>query len=356
MCLTGLEQSTYSDVADSVDPDELVFIFIGKDSGIGLGTNSMGGGWVPGTGSVFEDFSSPTSNYYQTSLPWSETSGSATLAVPEGTIVQAVSDGRITKVEGSGIYTVTMSAKSGDKSIVVKYANLSEISIASNQNIGKNDNIGIAGNGGLVLSVYIDGRNVNPLEYFYQPVYSSGAAFADILTNGYIDEAKRAALEAAINEANNNITGVVDKWHSSPINTKSVGECTWWAYGRGWQYCEINGTFPPGGFASSYGNGGDYYDRVQQAGHFAVGQTARAGSWVVWSRVTPDSRGKYYGHVAFVEAVDKDGSIWISESARSIWDSHDGTGIALRKIAAPYNYGSGGGFKFKGFVYLDSPL
>lgn len=354
--ITFNEQSTYSDVADSVDPDELVFIFIGKDSGIGLGTNSMGGGWVPGTGSVFEDFSSPTSNYYQTSLPWSETSGSATLAVPEGTIVQAVSDGRITKVEGSGIYTVTMSAKSGDKSIVVKYANLSEVSIASNQNIGKNDKIGIAGNGGLVLSVYIDGRNVNPLEYFYQPVYSSGAAFADILTNGYIDEAKRAALEAAINEANNNITGVVDKWHSSPINTKSVGECTWWAYGRGWQYCEINGTFPPGGFASSYGNGGDYYDRVQQAGHFAVGQTARAGSWVVWSRVTPDSRGKYYGHVAFVEAVDKDGSIWISESARGIWDSHDGTGIALRKIAAPYNYGSGGGFKFKGFVYLDSPL
>lgn len=134
--ITFNEQSTYSDVADSVDPDELVFIFIGKDSGIGLGTNSMGGGWVPGTGSVFEDFSSPTSNYYQTSLPWSETSGSATLAVPEGTIVQAVSDGRITKVEGSGIYTVTMSAKSGDKSIVVKYANLSEVSIASNQNIG----------------------------------------------------------------------------------------------------------------------------------------------------------------------------------------------------------------------------
>ena len=354
--ITFNEQTTYSDAADSIDPDALMFIFVGKEASIGFGTNGLGGGWVPGTGSVFEDFSSPTMNYYQSTSSWSETSGSVTLAVPEGTLVQAVSNGKITDITGDDNYTVTITTKSGDKNIIVKYSNLASVSVSKNQNVGKNDKIGTVGDGGMILSVIVDGQNVNPLDYFYQPVYSSGAAFADILTNGYIDESKRAALEAAINSANNNITGVLDKWHTSPINTKSVGECTWWAYGRGWQYCEANGTMPAGGFANSYGNGGDYYDRVQQAGHFAVGQTARAGSWVVWTRVTPDSRGQYYGHVAFVEAVDKDGSIWISESARSIWDSHDGTGIALRKIAAPYNYGSGGGFKFKGFVYLDSPL
>ena len=351
--ITFNEQSTYSEAADAIDPDELMFIFVGKEACIGSGTNGLGGGWVPGTGSVFEGFSSPTTSYYQATSSWSEINGSATLAVPEGTLVQAVSDGKITNVTGN---TVLMTTTSGDKNITIKYGNLSDISVVVNQTVNKNDKIGSVADGGMILSVYIDGENVNPLDYFYQPVYSSGAAFADILTNGYIDEAKRAALENAINTANNNISGIVDKWHMSPINTKSVGECTWWAYGRGWQYCEANGTFPAGGFANSYGNGGDYYDRVQQAGHFAVGQTARAGSWVVWSRVTPDSRGQYYGHVAFVEAVDKDGSIWISETARSIWDSHDGTGIALRKIAAPYNYGSGGGFKFKGFVYLDSPL
>ena len=355
--ITFTDQDTYSDVADSIDPDDLVFLFVGKNGGIGFGTNGVGTGFVLGTGSAFEGFTSPTTSHYQTTSPWSETTGSATLAVPEGTIVQAVGDGTVSEIEGEGEgpFTVTMTAVSDGKNLRIVYGNLSEVSVTDGQDVAKGDSIGKAAEGGLVLSLYVDGVNVDPMQYFYQPTIGSNAAFMNILDqNGYVDEALKNQLIEQINSANNNVSGVVDKWHQAPANTKSVGECTWWAYGRGLQFCEQNGTLPPGGMAAGYGNGGDYYDRVQQEGDFAVGSTPRAGSWVVWERVI-DPSGNYYGHVAFVEAVEANGDIWISESWHNKWYSHDGTGVVVRKISGP-NYVYSANYRLKGFVYLDSPL
>ena len=359
--VTFSDQNVYSTIANDFDPDVLQFLFVGEDGWAGAvqGTTGYGGGsLIPGVGSTLTGFGSPTSSHYGVISPWTSTTGSATVAIPAGTAVLAVGDVQVTEVtEDDGKYKVVMTGSSDGKSISLTYENLASVSVAVGDSLAKGDTVGIAGEGGVKMTLLVDGNNSNPMSYFYQPTFGSGASFYDVLdSNGMIDQAKVSELSALINSANVRPSGPYDKWHNPSFNTRSVGQCTWWAWGRGYQYCEENNKMPSGGFGAGYGNGGDYYSNG--AADFATGRVAAPNSWISWARVVPDKNGKLYGHVAFVEAVGADGTILISECGSNIWNN--GAGILVRTIrntgtATAPNYSYGSSYKFLGFIYLDQP-
>ena len=116
------------------------------------------------------------------------------------------------------------------------------------------------------------------MDYFYRPQYGSGIGFTNLLdASGNIDNSLVQALKETLNTANSNITNSYDiyhtSWRSGGKSHQSVGECTWWAYGRGLQYCETNGTLPANGFKNGYGNGGDFLDQAQS--QFNTGKLPR---------------------------------------------------------------------------------
>lgn len=354
--VTFINQDTYSTLANEIDPDALQFIFVGEWAGFGSGTLGGSGTWAPGVGSVFTDFGSPTNSHYNTSEPWTESSGQAVVAVPSDQTVYAVGDSTVSSVAGTGPYEVKMEASADGKSLIIVYGNLSEVSVANGQDLHKGDTVGKVAEGGLIFKLWVDGQNVDPMKYFYQPQFGTGIGFVNLLNeSGQIDTDLVAQIRQSLNDANSNITNTYDIYHTHASaggkSHQSVGECTWWAYGRGLQYCEQMGTLPPDGFRNGYGNGGDYYS--QATSQFRVGKAARAGAWIVWTNSS-------YGHVAFVEAVASDGSIVISQSGRGYWDNYPGDGVnvsIIRNIgtmANPvYPYSS---YTFAGFVYLDQPL
>lgn len=80
-----------------------------------------------------------------------------------------------------------------------------------------------------------------------------------------------------------------------------LGNCTWYAWGR---YLECSGERPTG----ISGNGNDFYHQAVSAG-LETSQTPRVASMVSF-----DSNFGPFGHVAFIEKIDEDGTIWISHS------------------------------------------
>lgn len=365
--VTFSDQNVYSNVAEEFDPNALQFLFVGEAGwgGAVQGTTGFGGGsLVPGTGSTLTGFGSPTSTHYGATTPWSSTTGSATLAIPSGTSVLAVSDMQVTDVsETDGKYKVTMTGTADGKSISVTYDNLESVNVSAGRPVSKGDTVGIAGEGGVVMTLLVNGVNVDPMTYFYQPSFGAGASFYDVLDeSGIISQAKVNELSAQLNAANVRPRGPYDRWHDPSFNSRSVGQCTWWAWGRGYQFCEENNCMPSGRFGydagggNGYGNGGDYYARSTE--DFATGKIAAPNSWISWARIKAGSDGNYYGHVAFVEAVGADGSILISETGSNIWNN--GVGINLKIIrnagtATNPNYPYGSSYKFLGFTYLSQP-
>lgn len=83
--------------------------------------------------------------------------------------------------------------------------------------------------------------------------------------------------------------------------TSDVGNCTWWCEGR---IYETQGTHHGG-----MGNGVDWYDNYS-------GNKSRNANSITAGDVIVFSDGGY-GHVMFVEQVDSDGTIHISQSAAS---------------------------------------
>lgn len=366
--VTFSSQNAYSNTATEFDPDALQFLFVGEDGWAGAvqGTTGIGGSsFVPGVGSTLPGFSSPTTSHYGVISPWTSVSGSATIAIPAGTSVLAVGDIQVTEVaETNGKYKVVMTGTADGKSISVTFDNLATVNVAVGDFLSKGDTVGIAGEGGMVMTLIVDGVNVDPMAYFYQSTFGSGASFYDVLdANGLIDQTKISELSVLINGANVRTNGPYDKWHDpTGINTRSVGQCTWWAWGRGYQYCEENNKMPSGHFGydagggNGYGNGVDYYCRAAE--DFATGQIAAPNSWISWAWTRPDSDGNWYGHVAFVEAVGADGTILISDCGSNIWKN--GPGIRLKTIrntgtATNPNYYLGDKYRFEGFVYLSQP-
>jgi surface antigen len=111
----------------------------------------------------------------------------------------------------------------------------------------------------------------------------------------------------------------------SPVyggNGYDYGYCTWWAAVR---RAQIGHPIP-----SNLGNASTWKVLAQRSG-IPVGNTPRAGA-VIW---TPPR--DYYGHVGFVESVNADGSVNISEMNTAGW------GVVTRKtisaqVAAGYSY------------------
>lgn len=111
----------------------------------------------------------------------------------------------------------------------------------------------------------------------------------------------------------------------SPVyggNGYDYGYCTWWAAVR---RAQIGRPIP-----SNLGNASTWKVLAQRAG-LGVGNTPAAGA-VIW---TPPR--DYYGHVGFVESVNPDGSVNISEMNTAGW------GVVSRKTlsaadAARYGY------------------
>lgn len=111
----------------------------------------------------------------------------------------------------------------------------------------------------------------------------------------------------------------------SPVyggNGYDYGYCTWWAAVR---RAQIGKPLP-----SNLGNASTWKVLAQRAG-FSVGNSPAAGA-VIW---TPPR--DYYGHVGFVERVNPDGSVLVSEMNTVGW------GVASKKTlsaaeAAQYGY------------------
>lgn len=366
--VTFSSQNAYSNTAEEFDPNVLQFLFVGEDGWAGAvqGTTGFGGSsFIPGVGSTLTGFSSPTTSHYGVISPWTAASGSVSIAIPSGTAVLAVGDTEVTEVtETDGKYKVVMTGTADGKSISVTYDNLASVNVAIGDALSKGDTVGTAGQGGMIMTLLVDGVNVDPMTYFYQSTFGAGVSFYDVLdADGLIDQTKVDELSALLNSANVRTNGPYDKWHDpSGINTRSVGQCTWWAWGRGYQFCEENNCMPSGHFGydagggNGYGNGVDYYSRAGE--DFAVGQVAASNSWISWAWTRPDSSGNWYGHVAFVEAVGADGTILISDCGSSIWNN--GPGIRLKTVrntgtATNPNYYLGDKYRFAGFVYLNQP-
>lgn len=105
-------------------------------------------------------------------------------------------------------------------------------------------------------------------------------------------------------------------------NGYDYGYCTWWAANR---RAETGRPIP-----SNLGNAATWKVLAQRAG-LGVGNTPQAGA-VIW---TPPR--DYYGHVGYVESVNSDGSVNISEMNVVGWGSVDKKTLSASE-AAGYSY------------------
>jgi surface antigen len=105
-------------------------------------------------------------------------------------------------------------------------------------------------------------------------------------------------------------------------NGYDYGYCTWWAATR---RAQIGRPVP-----SNLGNASTWKVLAQRAG-FGVGSAPAAGA-VIW---TPPR--DYYGHVGFVESVDPDGTVHVSEMNVVGWGRVDNKTLSPEE-AAGYSY------------------
>ena len=113
--------------------------------------------------------------------------------------------------------------------------------------------------------------------------------------------------------------------NKNPFYPAYVGQCTWYAWGRAY---EVSGKRP----ALSTQNAGKWYSANDGYKHDT---TPKAGSVVCWLAGQGGSDATT-GHVAFVESVNSDGSVFISEFN---WGNHPlafGT-RTLKKGTSAYN-------------------
>lgn len=87
-------------------------------------------------------------------------------------------------------------------------------------------------------------------------------------------------------------------------NTYAYLQCTWYVYNRRKELgLPVELTF---------GNGGDWPERAKAQG-YKIGKKPMVGAMVSWPYNSQDFGSTQYGHIAFVEAVYKDGRIKVSE-------------------------------------------
>ena len=127
----------------------------------------------------------------------------------------------------------------------------------------------------------------------------------------------------------------------------SGGNCTWYAYGR---FCEIQGNWntPPITPVAGKSSAGNWRYRKNSACQY--GTEPEVGAVAVWY----DPNGVRAGHVAIVEKINGDGTLYISESGWSAYlfrtsTTHNGGSrgqIVSWMDSSPYNV-----YKLWGYIY-----
>lgn len=349
--------STAESTADAMADSEkgLTFLFVGKNSLLGFGTSSTSSFQLtPGVGTSVDGMISPTKTYYQTLTPYSSNTGYMEISTPAGTNLLAVANGEVTAVgtdiaDARGKYVTIATTLDGD-TYEITYGYLGTVSTVAGRTIHQGDLIGLSGKkqdgtAALYLSVRKNGTLINPSSIFYQMSYSSGAGLGGNLNHadGTIDREAIAALDKQLTSYVNAGGG---KYHTVPLNTLQYKQCTWWAFGRGFEYLQsINSPITNSQYRNAiHGNGGDYLRNNQSAGLFAYGNTPRPNSLVCYQG-SP-------GHVAYVEAVDYvNQKYYISEAGGGTY-----WGGIVEKDFGSAAHGSGGQYAVGVFIYLDEPL
>ena len=371
--ITFSTQTWYSTAEDAADEmlenGDITFLFVGKDAILGLGTVGYGAvQYVPGVTTTLDGTISPTTTYYSPLTSFDGTK--VELNVPESTNVLAVGNGKIVEVGNDpsstkGRYVIQELTVDGD-TYKVTYGYLDSITVTNGKSISKGDLIGLSGsrNGGpaaLYFQVAKNGTNVDPMSIFYQStlMYGSGSL------GGNLYNSDGTVNKQAISDLKTQLTKIIgvsgtgtfygysksncsSPYHQMPINGLQGLQCTWWAWGRGYEYlCTVkNTTITKAQYAAAIrGNGGDYYRNNRAAGLFNYGSIPKPNSLVCYR----DPGG--YGHIAYVEAVD-----YINQK---YYESECGSGdkwlgVNERKFGyAPFWHGRQ--YTLEGFIYLDEP-
>lgn len=139
--------------------------------------------------------------------------------------------------------------------------------------------------------------------------------------------------------------------------TENVGQCTWYAYGRGNEILETAGSnlrlWP------SYPNAGDWYTNNKSFGTKGFKSSTdvnspKPGAIIVWTDNGTSWGCSGCGHVGVVEAVNSDGTVDISEANISGIKSSENpygwqyvSNMSISDIS--YRWG---GYTFVGYIYL----
>lgn len=349
--------STAETQADSVadGDDGLMFLFVGKNSILGLSSLTHSTLYaVPGVGTTVDGMISPTQSYYKPLTDYSSSTGYMEISTPTSTNVLAVADGRIKEVgydtaDTRGRYVI-MEATIGSDTYEITYGYLNTLSVAQGWNVSQGDLIGTSGTksdgtAAMYLSVKKNGTVINPSSIFYQMTYTSAPGLG-----GNLNNADGTVNEELIEKLNQELTTYVESgggtYHNVPLNTLQYKQCTWWAFGRGYQYVQSIGlALTVTDYRTAiHGNGGQYAENNEIAGQFRSGTEPKANSIVCY----PGSPG----HVAYVEAVDYVNQVYYqSEAGSGKWWG----GITKRAFGYRAS-GSGGTYGTGIFIYLDEPL
>ena len=93
-----------------------------------------------------------------------------------------------------------------------------------------------------------------------------------------------------------------------------------------------------------------FIERAQQAG-LQIGSTPKVGAIMCWQKGTVDGGGDGAGHVAIVERVYSNSSVYTSESgygSTAFWNQN--------RSNSNGKWGCGSGYSFRGFIYLPSDV
>ena len=93
-----------------------------------------------------------------------------------------------------------------------------------------------------------------------------------------------------------------------------------------------------------------FIERAQQAG-LQIGSTPRVGAIMCWQKGTVDGGGDGAGHVAIVEKVYNNNSVYTSESgygSTAFWNQN--------RSNSNGKWGCSNGYSFRGFIYLPSDV
>ena len=104
--------------------------------------------------------------------------------------------------------------------------------------------------------------------------------------------------------------GVPSTWFDNDTSAYQFQQCTWWVANR-WKTLGLK-------VDHHMGNGVDWASSAKKLG-YPTGDTPRLGAIVSMAGGVLSASLGPYGHVAVVEQIDADGSIWVSESGTSIF-------------------------------------